>query len=102
MTKIQFGEDSVRKLAELARLDVTNEEVQRFASQISNVLSYIEKLNALDTTNVEPLVNPETITEMKLREDAVISGPGADAMLASAPEQIYENFKVPQVIGGGS
>ena len=99
--KASFGEDTVRKVAELARLSLTDAEVKLFAGQLGQVLSYIDKLSAVDTRNVEPLTHPLEL-ETALRDDEPRPSPGAEIMTALAPEHLYENFKIPQVIGGGN
>lgn len=101
MSKMQFTEDDVRKVAALARLELTSEEVTRFAGQLGNILGYIQKLGELDTKNVEPMTTPHKM-ETPLREDVAQKSPGAEAMLACAPEHLYDNYKVPQVLGGES
>lgn len=94
---MRFTEDTVRKVAELARLQLTPEETARFATQLGKVLEYIEKLNALDTSKVEPLTHALDITQ-PMRADASRPGPGTEAMMEGAPEHAYESYKVPQVL----
>jgi aspartyl-tRNA(Asn)/glutamyl-tRNA(Gln) amidotransferase subunit C len=95
-----FGPETVTRVADLARLQLTPEETNRFAAQLASVLAYIEKLNELDTTQVEPLTHPLEL-DTPLRPDVARPSPGAAAMLESAPEHLYDSFKVPQVMGGG-
>lgn len=101
---MKFDAETVKKVAHLARLDLTAEETNRYADQLSKILGYIDQLNAYDTKNVEPLAQVQEYAT-PLREDVVKPGPGAEAMLACAPESVFENFKVPQVMaskdGGG-
>jgi len=96
---IKFSEETVKKVADLARLQLSAEEVTKFTHQVGEILKYIEKLNTLDTTNVEPLSHALDLTS-SLRSDEARPSPGADAMTESAPESLYENYKVPQVMGG--
>lgn len=99
---MNFSQDTVRKMAELARLQLTEQEVETFTAQVGKVLTYIDKLGELDTTNVEPLTHAlELITPTRAADEARPS-PGSAAMLASAPEQLHDSYKVPQVLGGGS
>ena len=97
---MKFSEDIVRKVAELARLKLTDAEVTKFTAQLGNVLGYIEKLKTLDTLNVEPLTHALDLVT-PTRPDEMIASPGAEVILSVAPEHLYESFKVPQVIGGG-
>ncbi len=96
-----FGPETVRKTADLARLNLTDDEVTKFTEQLGSILGYIEKLSEVNTNGVEPLTHPLSLVT-PLREDEVIASPGSHAMLDVAPEQLYENYKVPQVIGGGN
>lgn len=96
----EFGEDTVRKVAALARLQLTEQEVAKFAIQLGNVLGYVDKLNTLDTSKIEPLSNPLEIST-PLRPDERRPSPGAEVMMESAPESLYESYKVPQVMSGG-
>ena len=97
MSSNKFDVETVKKVAHLARLEITDEEANTFTSQLGHILKYIDKLNELDTKNVEPITQVLNI-ETPMREDAVAPSLGAEALLASAPEQIFENYKVPQVI----
>lgn len=97
MTTKEFDIETVKKVAHLARLEISDDEAKVYASQIGHVLKYIDKLNELNTSNVEPISQVLTI-ETPLREDVVIESLGAEAILAPAPEHLFENYKVPQVI----
>ena len=92
--------DTVRTIADLARLQLTDDELERFTAQLGDVLGYVEQLNALETTGVEPLTHPLELTTA-LREDVARPSPGAEIMTGCAHEAMHESFKVPQVIGGG-
>ena len=93
----------VQKIAELARLDLTADETDSFAGQLGSILSYIEKLNEIDTTGVEPMSHCRTgsgdVTEVS-RHDNVRPGIGQEAATANAPDSEAGFFKVPKVIGG--
>lgn len=97
---MNLTEQDIRKVAELANLALTEEETTRMAHDISSILGHIDKLNELDTTNVEPMTQVlydagETAT---LRED--IERPSlsnADAV-ANAPVAGAGYYKVPRVI----
>ena len=68
---MKLGKEEVKKVARLANITLTAKEIDKFSEQLSDVLTYIEKLNELDTTNVEPLsqvTNPSNV----FKDDKVI------------------------------
>ncbi len=98
MSHVSFDENTVKKVADLARLQLSSEEVQAFSKQLGSILGYIEKLNQLDTSKVEPMTNGLDIPTPR-RADEERKNPGVEKMLSVAPESIYDNYKVPQVLG---
>ena len=89
--------EQVEYVAHLSRLDLSEDEKDRFAHQLDAILQYVEKLNELDTGNVEPLVHVAERCSV-FREDAVgRSLPRPDA-LANAPDQSEGCFRVPRII----
>ncbi|MBL4937175.1 Asp-tRNA(Asn)/Glu-tRNA(Gln) amidotransferase subunit GatC [Clostridium sp. YIM B02515] len=87
----------VEHVAELARLSFTEDEKEGLIQDLNNVLGYIEKLNELDTENVDIIVNPYYI-ENRLREDVVKPSMELNAVLSNAPDKLEEYFLVPKVI----
>jgi aspartyl-tRNA(Asn)/glutamyl-tRNA(Gln) amidotransferase subunit C len=94
---MKISKDDVTKVAELARLEVTEEETEIFTEQLGNILEYIEKLNELDTDNVEPTSHVLDIST-PLREDKVVKWLSIEEVLQNAPESEDDFFVVPQVI----
>ncbi|MFA9408949.1 MAG: Asp-tRNA(Asn)/Glu-tRNA(Gln) amidotransferase subunit GatC [Candidatus Dadabacteria bacterium] len=94
---MKISKDDVTKVAELARLEVTEEETAIFTEQLGNILEYIEKLNELDTDNVEPTSHVLDIST-PLREDKVVKWLSIEEVLQNAPESEDDFFVVPQVI----
>ncbi|MBM3748186.1 MAG: Asp-tRNA(Asn)/Glu-tRNA(Gln) amidotransferase subunit GatC [Acidobacteria bacterium] len=97
---MRVTEQEVRYVAGLAHLKLSDEEVERFSSELGDVLTYMEKLNELDTRAVEPMAQVlydagETAT---LREDAERPVLDAEAALANAPVAGGGFYKVPKVI----
>jgi aspartyl-tRNA(Asn)/glutamyl-tRNA(Gln) amidotransferase subunit C len=90
----------VEYVAKLAKLQFTPEEMDKFTSQLNQILAYMEKLNELDTTYVEPLAQ---IVELQniLREDIVTPSLPVEKVLANAPAKDDRFFKVPKVINEG-
>jgi len=94
---MKISKDDVTKVAELARLEVTEEETAIFTEQLGNILEYIDKLNELDTDNVEPTSHVLDIST-PLREDKVVKWLSIEEVLQNAPESEDDFFVVPQVI----
>jgi len=93
-------EKDVRYVAELAHLELTDEEVKKFLPQLDSILQYVQKLNELDTTHVEPMaqVTYPAAENPALRSDEPQPTFTRDEALANAPEQGSGCFKVPHVI----
>jgi aspartyl-tRNA(Asn)/glutamyl-tRNA(Gln) amidotransferase subunit C len=88
----------VEKIAELARLKFTEEELENFTPQMNEILSYMDKLNELDTENVKPLSHPVEQTNV-FREDELKPSISTEDALKNAPSKDEHHFKVPKVIG---
>jgi aspartyl-tRNA(Asn)/glutamyl-tRNA(Gln) amidotransferase subunit C len=97
----KIDQNQVRKVAKLSRLDLTEDEVQEFTGQLSAILGYVEKMNELDTTGVEPLAHCLTVSNV-LREDSAKESLGTEKVLANAPQRDDEFFKVPKILDDGS
>lgn len=93
--------EQVRKVAKLARLDLTEVEVEEFTGQLSAILGYVEKMNELDTEGVEPLAHCLAISNC-FRDDVVTESLGTEVTLANAPEKDGEFFKVPKILDDSS
>lgn len=88
----------VEKIAELARLKFSDEELENFTPQMNEILSYMDKLNELHTENVKPLSHPVEQTNV-FREDELKSSISNEEALKNAPDKTDSHFKVPKVIG---
>jgi aspartyl-tRNA(Asn)/glutamyl-tRNA(Gln) amidotransferase subunit C len=88
----------VEHIATLARLEFTDEEKATFTHQLNSILAYVEQLNKLDTTSVEPLAHVIEL-EDAYREDVVKPGATQEDALKNAPAKTDKFFKVPKVIG---
>lgn len=89
--------DTVKKVARLARIKVSEEEAQNLLPQLSGLIDWVEQLSEVDTDNVEPLANVADIT-LQLRKDEVTDGNVANDVLANAPEMLENFFVVPKVV----
>jgi aspartyl-tRNA(Asn)/glutamyl-tRNA(Gln) amidotransferase subunit C len=89
----------VRHVARLARLALSEEEEERFAAQLGNVLEYVERLQAVDVAGVEPLsFAGDAAAGLPLREDEPLPCLPRDKVLAQAPEHNGEAFLVPRIL----
>ncbi|HEU5482943.1 MAG TPA: Asp-tRNA(Asn)/Glu-tRNA(Gln) amidotransferase subunit GatC [Sphingomicrobium sp.] len=89
--------EQVRHIANLARIAMSEAELERLVPELNNILGWVEQLGEVDTEGVEPLA---TVIEQKLRlrEDAVTQGDCRDEILANAPDAEHGFFAVPKVI----
>ena len=88
----------VEKIAELARLKFSEEDLENFTPQMNEILTYMDKLNELDTENVKPLSHPVEQSNV-FREDEMKSSIPIEEALINAPSKDEHHFKVPKVIG---
>ena len=88
---------TVRKIASLARIAVSPEEVEAMTGELNNILGWVEQLGEVNTDGVEPLaaVIPN---HLRLRDDVVTDGGIRDKVLANAPRAEHGFFAVPKVI----
>ena len=89
--------DQVRHIARLARIAMSDEELERLVPELNNILGWVEQLGEVDTDGVEPLT-AVIDQKLRLREDAVTDGDCRDSVLANAPEPQHGFFGVPKVI----
>jgi aspartyl-tRNA(Asn)/glutamyl-tRNA(Gln) amidotransferase subunit C len=94
---MKLTRESVQRVAMLARLRLTADEESEFTGQLDDILAYMDKLNELDTANVE-LFNHDIDNLSALRDDKVTNQPNTDALLANAPDRDETFFKVPKII----
>ncbi len=88
---------TVKRVARLARLKVNDEDVPRLAGELNAILGFIEQLNEVDVSGVEPLTSGVTM-KMKMREDQVTDGHYPQKIVANAPAQEDAFFMVPKVV----
>lgn len=88
----------IEKIAELAKLKLSEQESEDFTPQMNEILIYVEKLNELDTENVKPLSHPIEQTNV-FREDKLKPSVSTEEALKNAPAKDVQHFKVPKVIG---
>jgi len=87
----------VDHVARLARLHLSESEKARMQEQLAKILTYVDTLNALDTTNVEPTTHAVPVVNV-MRDDELRPCLSQDEMLANAPDRVDEFFRVPRII----
>ena len=93
----KIDEAQVRKVAKLARLELSDKEVEEFSGQLSAILDYVERMNQLNTEGIEPLAHCLPIHNV-FREDTVKESLGTEKTLANAPQRDGAFFKVPKIL----
>jgi aspartyl-tRNA(Asn)/glutamyl-tRNA(Gln) amidotransferase subunit C len=88
---------TVRRVAHLARIAVTDQEAERMTGELNTILGFVEQLGEVDVSGVEPMTSV-TPMEMKKRVDAVTDGGKAEDIVANAPATDENFFLVPKVI----
>jgi len=89
--------EQVRHIAKLARIAMSDEEIERLAPELNNILGWVEQLGEVNTDGIEPLT-AVIDQKLRLRDDAVTDGNIRDEILANAPEAQHGFFAVPKVI----
>ena len=88
---------TVKRVARLARIAVSEEDAERMTGELNAILGFVEQLNEVDVSGVEPMTSV-TPMEMKKRADVVTDGSKADDIVANAPNEDRNFFVVPKVV----
>ncbi len=94
-------EEDIIKIAKLAHLEITEEEVALYTPQMARIVGYIEQLNELDTEDIEPAIGgltPEGEATETFRKDVLIPSLGQELALDQAPSASDGHFRVPKVL----
>jgi aspartyl-tRNA(Asn)/glutamyl-tRNA(Gln) amidotransferase subunit C len=94
---MQVDEATVRRIARLARIKITDAEAKGLVKELSGILNWVEQLDEVDTSAVEPMTRVVPI-ELKKREDVVTDGGKADQILKNAPLAEDGFFVVPKIV----
>lgn len=94
---MQITKDDVLKIASLARLEIADDEIETYQHHLSDILTYVEKLNELDTENVQPTYSVHQSGNV-LRDDVNAPSLTQDEALKNAPEKSCGLFSVPKII----
>ena len=96
-----INQSDIEKVAQLAHLELAEEELKTFGPQIAEIVNYVEQLNELDTANVEPALGgltPESEKTDSSRDDALLGSLGQKVALEEAPDAAAGHFRVPKVL----
>ena len=88
---------TVKRVARLARIAVSEEDAERMTGELNTILGFVEQLNEVDVSGVEPMTS-DIPMEMKKRQDAVTDGNKAADIVANAPATDENFFLVPKVV----
>ena len=94
---MKITRETINHVANLARLNLTEQEKEKMTNEMGNILSYVDKLNELDTADVEPTVHVIPVKNV-FRDDTVHPSYDRDKILANAPSKENGRFKVPKVV----
>jgi aspartyl-tRNA(Asn)/glutamyl-tRNA(Gln) amidotransferase subunit C len=96
-----INQSDIEKVAQLAHLELAEEELKTFGPQMAEIVSYVEQLNEIDTSNVEPALGgltPEGEKTDTSRNDEIQGSLGQKVALAEAPDPASGHFRVPKVL----
>jgi len=89
--------EAVRRIAKLARIGISEAELEPMAKELNAILAFVETLDQIDTANVPPLTSV-VAQHLKQRDDVVTEGGNPEGILKNAPERIDDYFVVPKVV----
>ena len=95
---MSLSDDDVRKLALLARLELSDDEVSDVGSQLDSILGFVRKLSELDTTDVEPMTTALDV-DNRWRNDVGVASLSTEQALSNSPSHDEQCFLVPPVLG---
>ncbi len=94
---MSVSKEDVKHIAVLSRLTVPESELEKFTEQFNQILDYVDKMQKLDTTGIEPTASILPVTNV-FREDVALSGVSHEEALKNAPAVHNGGFKVPRVL----
>lgn len=97
-TSARISTDVVAKVARLARLDVSPDEISRLTSQLDGMLEHFADIDALELADVEPMTQPYPLVNV-MRDDVVAPSLDRDEVLGAAPSAEDGRFRVPPIVG---
>ncbi len=94
---MSIDKSTLERVAYLARIKINESDIDSIASELNNIMSWIEKLNEVDIDNIEPMTGVLNVP-LREREDKVNDGGYHDKVVKNSPEKIGNSFSVPKVI----
>jgi aspartyl-tRNA(Asn)/glutamyl-tRNA(Gln) amidotransferase subunit C len=94
---MSLNKATLERVAYLARIKINNSEIDKMTEELNNIMKWIEELNEVDISDVEPMTGVSNMT-LREREDKVTDGGYQDKIVSNAPEKIDTSFTVPKVI----
>ncbi|MGY6528950.1 MAG: Asp-tRNA(Asn)/Glu-tRNA(Gln) amidotransferase subunit GatC [Cyanobacterium sp.] len=95
---MSISQEEVKKVANLARLEISEQEEQEFGSQLNAILEYFDQLSELDTSEVEPTTRAIDVSNI-MRTDAQTTYEDRESLLDNAPSRDDDFFRVPKIMG---
>lgn len=92
-----IDQKTIRHIANLSRIEISNDQAQKYAKDLSKVLDYFDQISKINTQDIEPMCTPIE-NENHWREDQVVSEYSPEEILANAPDRAGNLFKVPPVV----
>ena len=97
VNQMTITKDTIRKISNLAKISIADQEVEKLESEISSIIKWVEALNEVDTENVDPMSN-SLKGALRMREDLVTDGNKVSDILSNSPVDDENFFVVPKVI----
>jgi aspartyl-tRNA(Asn)/glutamyl-tRNA(Gln) amidotransferase subunit C len=94
---MKISKEDVEHVAQLARLRFQEDELERFTFQMDAILNFVEQLNHIDTSQIEPTTHAMDLSNV-FREDEIAQSLDIDEALANAPNRVVDSFQVPRII----
>lgn len=91
--------DDILKLARLARLDLTDEEIEQYSKELTAILHYVEQLQAVDVTGLEPTNQVTGLTNVTRKDEVINYGYAPKELLKNVPAVLDDHIKVKRMIG---
>ena len=97
VNQMTITKDTIRKISNLAKISIADQEVEKLESEISSIIRWVEALNEVDTDNIDPMSNSVTGV-LRMRDDLVTDGNKVSDILSNSPVDDENFFVVPKVI----